>query len=341
MKYPTSTRGLAIQACCALALAAPLAGTSSVWAGTLVVTSLNDNGPGSLREAIACAGPGDTIQFSVKGTITLTSGALMVFQDLTIEGPGPKQLKISGNQADRVFVVAGGVVTISGVAIRDGLADGSSPILPSAGGGILNLASLTLVKAVVSDNQALGDPNQSPLGLVGLGQGGGVANFGALAARDSAFTGNLARGGDGSSGPVAPGDGGGGGLVNWGVVQVSGSQFTDNMCQGGSGSSGFFAGCVFGGAIGNFGILSVATSTFSRNQALAGHDNTGDNSGFAFSGAIHTEIFAGPASLEVNDSRFDHNQAIGSDGNSGLFSGSAMGGALHFNNAPGTITGCA
>ncbi len=318
-----------------------LAGASIARATTLTVTTLNDSGPGSLRQTIADAASGDTITFSVKGTITLTSGALIINRDLIIEGPGPNKLEISGNHASRVFVIPNGNVTLAGVTIRDGLADGSSPIYASTGGGILNFARLTLSYVVVSDNQALGNAGQSFWDLLfGFGQGGGVANFGTLAATDSAFTGNLARGGDGSSGDFAPGDAGGGALVSWGDMHVLGSQFTDNACQGGSGSSGNFAGCVFGGAIGNFGSLSIATSTFSRNQAIAGNANIGSNSGFAFSGAIHTETFFGPASLEVQDSQFDHNQAIGGNDNRGLFSGSAMGGAIHFNNAPGTISGC-
>ena len=48
---------------------------------TLTVLNNHDNGPGSLRAAIAAAGSGDTIQFSsaVKGqTITLTSGELAI-----------------------------------------------------------------------------------------------------------------------------------------------------------------------------------------------------------------------------------------------------------------------
>ena len=322
MKTPSIVRPATFSLLPVLALAA-VAGTSSLGAATLVVTTLSDSGPGSLRQAIADANPGDTITFGVKGTVSLTSGALVIDKSLAIEGPAPNKQAISGNQADRVFVIAGGAATIAGVTIRDGLADGNSPILPSTGGGILNLASVTLANAVVSGNQALGDLSQSPLGLPGLGQGGGVANFGVLAASDSASIGNLARGADGSSGPFAPGDGGGGALVNWGASQVTGSAFTDNVCQGGSGCSGFFAGCVFGGAIGNFGILSVAASTFSRNQARAGNDN----SGFAFSGAIHTEVFAGPASLTVSD-RFEHNTAQGGPGGLGGNGGPGLGGGL-------------
>ena len=44
----------------------------------ITVTNTNDSGPGSLRQALADANDGDTIEFAVTGTIGLTSGELMV-----------------------------------------------------------------------------------------------------------------------------------------------------------------------------------------------------------------------------------------------------------------------
>ena len=40
-------------------------------AATLTVTNLADHGPGTLRQRIADASPGDTLDFAVTGTISL------------------------------------------------------------------------------------------------------------------------------------------------------------------------------------------------------------------------------------------------------------------------------
>ena len=45
-------------------------------ADTITVTNTNDSGPGSLRQALADANSGDTINFAVTGTIGLTTGEL-------------------------------------------------------------------------------------------------------------------------------------------------------------------------------------------------------------------------------------------------------------------------
>jgi hypothetical protein len=88
-----------------------------VHAATITVMNTNDSGTGSLRQALADANDGDTIEFdvAVTGTIMLTSSELLVNDDITISGPGANTLAVDGNAASRVFHIASGKsVTISG-----------------------------------------------------------------------------------------------------------------------------------------------------------------------------------------------------------------------------------
>src|SRR6478752_4219865 len=89
-------------------------------AATITVTNTNDNGPGSLRQALAVAHDGDRITFAVSGTITLTSGQLGVSKSVTISGPGADQLSIVGMPFRFVLVAAVKAATISGLTIRNG-----------------------------------------------------------------------------------------------------------------------------------------------------------------------------------------------------------------------------
>src|SRR5438477_13189650 len=89
----------------------------SGFATTRTVTNLNDSGPGSLRDAIAASGSGDTINFAVTGTIVLTSASLSVNHNLTIQGPGANSLTIrrSSNLIFRIFYFDNGTWTLSDV----------------------------------------------------------------------------------------------------------------------------------------------------------------------------------------------------------------------------------
>src|SRR3989440_10773999 len=95
-----------------------------VHAATITVTNTNDSGPGSLRQALADANDGDTINFdvSLKGqTIALTSGELVIDKSITITGPGSDQLAVGLHIPQyhfRVFhVMASPSVTIEGLTI--------------------------------------------------------------------------------------------------------------------------------------------------------------------------------------------------------------------------------
>lgn len=128
-------------------------------AAAITVSNLNDSGAGSLREAITDAASGDTIGFTVSGTIVLTSGELEINKDLNIAGPGRTSIAVSGSGSSRVFRIDSGAVTISGITISDGSAD-------TRGGGLWNSGTAELDDVTVSNNRATG--------------GGGIFNDGSL-----------------------------------------------------------------------------------------------------------------------------------------------------------------
>jgi hypothetical protein len=195
------------------------------------VTTLDDAGAGSLRQALLDTPPGGVVDFQpgLSGTITLTSGELTLDKDLTIAGPGPEVLMVSGNAASRVFDVSGPyTVTLAGLTV----ANGQAPT-DQFGGGIFNAGTLTIIDSTLSGGHAL--------------FGGGMANAGTLTITDSTLTGNVALS-DGGSGI--------GNLIG-GTLIVSRCTLTGN----GANNSG--------GGIYNFGgTLTVAESIFSGNSAF-------------------------------------------------------------------------
>src|SRR5437763_141311 len=94
-----------------------LLSAAAAQAATLTVTSGNDSGAGTLRQAILNASPsgGDTINFAAGIiTINLTSGELLINKDVTINGPGPNVLTVRRAQgASRIFDIASVTVAIS------------------------------------------------------------------------------------------------------------------------------------------------------------------------------------------------------------------------------------
>ena len=144
---------------------AALAGPPNGLAAPLTVTRLEDGVPGSLREAIAASPPtGGTINFSVLGTIKLTS-QLEIGKNLTIIGPGTG-LTVSGDNKSRVFAIApGATVSISGLTIANGYEFGS------IGGGIYNGGTLTVSNCTIWYNGTGGDEVSAGGGIFGDGFG--------------------------------------------------------------------------------------------------------------------------------------------------------------------------
>lgn len=165
-------------------------GTLPAGAKTITVTSTNDAGTGSLRQAINTAANNDTINFNLPlpATITLNS-PLTIGTNITISGPGATSggtatsgppplvqlpLVISGGGAVQDFIInAGANVEITGLSIAGGNAGSGN------GGAISNAGELVLINVVLFGNTAA--------------WGGGIFNTGKLFVFDSAVGGNQAN----------------------------------------------------------------------------------------------------------------------------------------------------
>ena len=280
--------------------------------GPAVVWTLANSGAGSLRDAIT-QGSGNPITFSngLTGTITLTGGELSVARNVTIIGPGPNVVTVSGNNSNRVFNIASGVTAaISAMTIANGRSAGTNFTgAPGWGGGILNSGNLTLSNCLVSGNVALGSigftgnaGSGGTGGPGGAGLGGGIFNGSNLFLYGCTFRTNAAKGGIGGwggskayngSGVIGNGSGGGngtgGGLCSTGLVQMVNCTFWGNTAGGGTGGDGGAdnsfscrapgnggpGGSGLGGAVETLVTCTVTNCTFSSNVVTGGVGGTG------------------------------------------------------------------
>ncbi len=269
----------------------------SITVNTLIDVNNPVDGLTTLREAVAAAAAGDTIDFSVTGTINLTNlGQILINKNLTINGPGANLLTINAfdptpasNNGDgsRIFNVDDSTATVRTVAISGlTLANGD---VAGPGGAIRNVENLTLNSSVVTGNASTA--------------GGGLYNLGAsavLTVNDTTVSNNVA--------------GFGGGLFNGnGTLNVANSTISGNSVSGNGGgiqnnfgtlnvtnskiwvNSGGGAG---GGILTYFDALTTVTgSTISGNTAVAG-----------------AGIWTRASHVFVTTSTIDSNKASGSGG---------------------------
>jgi predicted outer membrane repeat protein len=181
-----------------------------------------------LRDAMNKASSGDTIVFSLSGTITLGSTLPNVTTTLTIDGTG-QSVTISGNNSVGVFDVnvpsgSGGNLALNGLTVTHGNA--------GFGGGVYNAGTLTIQNSIFSGNSA-------------STCGGGVCNGGGtVTIVNSTFANNSATI-----------DHGGGVGFPSGTVTIENSTFANNSANGG------------GGGVLSEGTLIIRNSTFSGNHA--------------------------------------------------------------------------
>jgi hypothetical protein len=220
---------------------------------TLAVTECSET---ALRQAIAGASSGDTIDLTqLSGcTITLAAGEIAVaVDDLGVQGPADRSLTLSGNQASRIFHHTGhGLLTLDHLVITEGNyvtpvegkyvsyvgtggavhSDGSVTLSDSSvtnssvchheltagyGGGVFAEGDVSVIRSTLSGNTACG-AIVPVLFLINYygGAGGGILARGNLYIAYSTISGNSAYAK------------GGGGVYGQGYVTVVHSEITDN-----------------------------------------------------------------------------------------------------------------
>ena len=276
------------------------------------VTTTADDGLGSLREAIANAAAGETINFSSVSAITLTSGELVIDKNLIISGLGASNLVIqrsttSGTPDFRIFNISSGTVIISGLTVSNGRDDVGGGIYSSAeltlndcvvtnnfatesGGGIFSTSTMTISNCVVRGNSAAGE--------TGDGFGGGIYNAGTASAITSTIGNNSITSGTGG--------GFGGGIYNDATLTLTSSIINGNSAKGGPDNGGGFGGGINNG----FGTVYLEDSTVSGNVARGG---AGSDGGLGEGGGVANYF----GTVTLDRSTVSGNSALGGDGGSG------------------------
>ncbi len=254
----------------------------------LVVTNLDDSGPGSLREALSLIAEGGTITFDPElagGTLTLSSGQLTVDGSVTVDASAAAPVTISAGGASRVLEVqAGAVVAMNDLVVRDGVA-------APQGGGILNFGELSLDRVAVTDNLENSTGTSFELGGGGIYNGDGAV----LNLTDSTVSDNAT---------VAQPGGGIYGFFN-STINITRSTVSGNV-----------GGDVAGG-LRSLGTTNVINSTFSGNTSTAWHGGAmfltdgavtisnstivGNNAPGGTAGGLMVATFGAPVSVSIAD----------------------------------------
>lgn len=279
----------------------------SAEATTITVINSNDSGPGSLRQALADANDGDTINFDASLiAIGVLSGELVVDKSVTISGPGPANLFLHNDELNRVFHITNAVtVSISGLTIQDGVAADHR-----GGGGVLNdHSTLTVSNCSIRSNQTVyvsggGIYNDGESGSASLeinnstvvyngcdDRGGGIYNNGesgsaTLTINNSTVSGSLV----GNAGGGIYNDGTGGSAT----LTINNSTVSDNSAVFYTSSNG--GGIVNDGSSGGSATVTLDNSTLSSNSARSG-------------GGIVNDGIGGSATLTVTNSTISGNSA--------------------------------
>ena len=159
----------------------------------VLITTTDDNGPGSLRQAVASSFAGDIIQFATNlsgAAILLTSGQMTLSNNLAIDASAlAGGIQINGNTNDRIFLVmSNATVALTALTITNGYGLRAVMLTNFYGGGIFNEGALTLNQCILAGNHA---DNITTPDLAAAG-GGGIYNSGTLTLNQCTLSGNHA-----------------------------------------------------------------------------------------------------------------------------------------------------
>ena len=196
--------------------------------------------PARSGSSLAALPAGGSIAFApalAGQTILLTSGPLVLAKDVVIDASAAPGLTLSGNGADRVFIVnAGAAATVRHLTVANGFGF-------DLAGGILNNGSLTLEDCIVRDNRVGAATNEFWKGGGGIYSGDGST----LVLRRCTIRGNTTQ------------------LVDGGGVYVF---FNTTVTVDATTIEGNTAGNV-GGGIRSLGNVTIVNSTLSGNTSTA------------------------------------------------------------------------
>lgn len=239
-------------------------GESTLGGVSHVVTNCNDAGAGSLREALALAAVGDTIDMTALtcSVITLTTGALVNnVDDITIKGSGRDELTIDGGSElgyqNHVLLNFGEELTISSLTIANAryATSGAFP----TGGCIYSSGALEIKYSDLRNCHVSNSGSQTA-------KGGAIYAKDGLRMKYSTVRESSVVSVSGTSGAKGGGVYAKGFFEYYSAAGLFGSNITisDNIAYSASGSA-------LGGGIYADG-LDIGDSTISNNQASVGID---------------------------------------------------------------------
>ena len=241
-------------------------------AAAWTVTKVQDTDDGacdadcSLREAVAVAAPGDTINFSslfdTPQTIALSplapyDGGLTIPKSLIIDGPGADLLTIASGGGEGVLILSGAGVSLIELTISGAGATGvenfgdltlnGCVITGNDGSGVINNGGLTITHSTVSENT--GD------------SAGGIVNNGFLTITNSTISHNAA----------ADTNPGGGGIFNTFSLTIENSTISGNAKLGGD----YNGGGVYQVTVNSPVITEMKDCTITNNSADGANSASG------------------------------------------------------------------